>query len=655
MSGVDAFGLGLRDNPLRTRADVERALLDLLEPLSRRYVDGGIKFGDSGVRYAPRVVLLEGWSRPLWGIAPLLAGGGSYPALERHREIFKRGVDPDDPAYWGESGDYDQRLVEMAAIALSLILKPDLFWQPLSDRDQVNAAAWLAAIQKRDMPENNWQFFRVLVCEALRSLGLPVDEDAEAASLDLIDSMYRGDGWYQDGVDVNFDYYNPLGFHFYGLVYAKVAGGRESERAARFRERARLFASQFLPWIREDGSVIPYGRSLAYRFAVISFFSACAFADEEVVPWPVMKGIVLRNLRSWFGRPIFDIDGALTIGHGYPNFVMAEQYNSPGSPYWSFKAFLVLALGEEHPFWRAEEAPLPRLAAVSVQPVPKYVISRSAEDVVLLCPGRYPGKEMVQAAAKFSKFAYSARFGFCVSHGSYGLEKTGCDSMLLLSEGDGYWRERRQAEDQSCGANWTSGRWRPWPDVTIETTLVALGAWHVRVHRIESARALETVEGGFSIPVFSGAGPERSPRIALRSAGRSAEAAAAEATEPENTAQDAAVAYPWAGSRIVDLSPPPASGYVAVTPTAEIRRGAEAAGRRGEILTLEPNLNVVFPLATLPVLRGRIGKGASVLACAVRAGDEEPTLAEMPPRLEFGIGGAVRVLAADGKVVAHIE
>lgn len=626
---MSAFDLPINHNPLRTRADVELGLLELLAPLANHYADGGFNLGNSGVRYSPLVARLEGWSRVLWGIGPLLAGGGGYPELERHLEVFRRGVDPHDPAYWGEPKDSDQRLVEMAAMGLALILAPDRFWTPLGERDKANVYAWLSTIEKRRMPPNNWHFFRVLVCLAFRALGLPVDEAAERESLELIDSQYRDDGWYQDGTDGNFDYYNPFGFHFYGLVYARLAGDRDPVRSARFRERARLFAAQFLPWLREDGSVVPYGRSLAYRFAIISFFSACAFAGEEVVPWPVLKGIVLRNLRWWISKPIFDAEGSLTIGHAYPNLIMAEQYNSPGSPYWCCKTFLVLALGEEHPFWRAEEDPLPELPPATSLAVPKYLLSRSKEDVFLLCPGRYPGFEMVQAAAKFCKFAYSARFGFCVSQGSYSLEKTGCDSMLVLSEGDGYWRERRHTEAQECGPNWTFGRWKPWPDVTIETTLVALGAWHVRVHRIVSARRLETAEGGFSVPLFDDSGRETPPRTELRAAGT-----------PSTTeaGSDAAVAFPWGASRIVDLSP-----------------HATGAGRRGEILTLEPNLNVISPTATLPILRAVIEAGDQVLACAVRAGDEKPTLAETPPTIRYGVGGAFSVIDGNGVLVARFE
>lgn len=39
---------------------------------------------------------------------------------------------------------------------------------------------------------------------------------------------------------------------------------------------------------------------------------------------------------------------------------MAEGYNAPGSPYWGLKTFLLLAVAETHPFWRAEPEPIKR-------------------------------------------------------------------------------------------------------------------------------------------------------------------------------------------------------------------------------------------------------------------------------------------------------
>jgi hypothetical protein len=45
----------------------------------------------------------------------------------------------------------------------------------------------------------------------------------------------------------------------------------------------------------------------------------------------------------------------LNIGYTYPNYYLAEPYNSPGSPYWCMLAFAALAQPAEHPFWSCEE------------------------------------------------------------------------------------------------------------------------------------------------------------------------------------------------------------------------------------------------------------------------------------------------------------
>jgi hypothetical protein len=610
----------LGENPLVSREDVEQSLRELLAPLEAHALPGGYYLGDAAAHYSPRVALMEGWSRTLWGVGPLLAGGGEYPGLCGTLAILKQGINPEDPGWWGTPRNKDQRLVEMAAIALSLTIARDHFWEPLDKTEQERLYTWLAAIEKRELPATNWHFFRILVCTAFRELGLPVDERAERESFDLIESCYAGDGWYQDGIGGNYDFYNPFGFHYYGLIYAKLAAHRDQDRAARYIERARLFAPRFAAWFREDGSIVPYGRSLTYRFAAASFFSACAFADQEVLPWGLIKGILLRNLRWWFSRPILDKGGILSIGYGYPNLIMADIYNAPGSAYWGMKAYLVLALGNEHPFWRAEERPLQDLfggpaggktgkvggsgkagkaggsgeTRIIAEKIPGFILSHSPEDVQLLVPGQYPGFDMAHAAEKYCKFAYSARFGFCVSHSNYNIEMTGCDSMLMLSE-DGYWRQRRQVKDLRSGPNWTASIWEPWADVRITTLLVSLGTWHVRLHRIESGRSLRTIEGGFSLKRYHGFD---------------------EALPPENAAalpSEAAAAFDWGASRIAALE--------------------DNSRRRGALVIPGPNLNILYPSALIPVLEGTLEPGLTVWAAGVRAGDPEAVLSEGCPSL----------------------
>jgi hypothetical protein len=495
------------------------------------------------------------------------------------------GTDPQHPAYWGVGGDRDQRQVEMAAISLSLILQPQVFWTPLAPRDRANLAGWLATINDVELPPTNWEFFRVLVNLALKSLGQPYSPDRLATSLSLVEALYRADGWYID--ETNYDLYNPFAFHFYGLIYARVMADQDPQRCALYRGRAREFAAQFVPWFASDGSIVPQGRSLTYRFAAASFFSACAFAGEEVLPWGVLKGLVLRHLRWWFAQPILDGEGLLTIGYRYPNLVMAEQYNAPGSPYWALKTYLVLALAPDHPFWAAEEAPLPPQPLQKELAVPKMLVCRDGqgpdEHVWVLSGGQYPCWESVHAAAKYAKFAYSNRFGFCVSHGSYDLSKLGCDSMLVFSEGDGYWRERRQNDQRTSGPGWVHSRWAPWTDVVVETWLVALGPWQVRIHLIESARRLETVEGGYSVPDAAPTDPM----------------AAVNPARVERPEESVRVVHPWAQQTVVDLSP--------------------HLQRTGDVVKPEPNLNVLHPRVLIPVLKGTIEPGTTWLACAVNA------------------------------------
>jgi hypothetical protein len=597
----------LSSNPLISRSDLERSLVTLLAPLKEHAVPGGYHLGNAGAHYPPKTALMEGWSRTLWGIAPLIAGGGTCPDPDTVLLILRQGIDPASPGYWGECGDTDQYLVEMAAIALSLITARRVFWDPLDREDRRRLYVWLSAIEKRKLPANNWHFFRILVCAAFRELGLPVDKEAEKESFDLVESCYRGEGWYLDGTGGAYDLYNPMGFHFYGLLYAKLAG--DPERAARYTERARLFAQKFASWFREDGSAVPYGRSLTYRFAAVSLFSAAAFAGPDILPWGVLKGLILRNMRWWFSRPILDNGGVLSVGYGYPNLVMADTYNSPGSPYWGLKAYLVLALGADHPFWRSEEAPLPEIpggeAEIKADPAPGFIVTRTPEDVQMLNPGQYPAFDMNHPAQKYGKFAYSARFGFCVSLGSCNIEKTGGDSMLMVSEGDGYWRERRQVRGRASGSNWTRSVWNPWPDVEITTTLVSLGAWHVRVHRIQSGRALETVEGGFAVRRYEPFDP--APPV-CNTAGR----------EPE-----ALAAFPWGASRIAALEPAPDTGKT-------------GGGRKGSLLFPAPNLNIQDPAVVIPVLEGRVGPGSALLACAVRAGDRDAVANAELPSISLG-------------------
>ena len=154
-----------------------------------------------------------------------------------------------------------------------------------------------------------------------------------------------------------------------------ASGLGDRDAAARYVERARRFAPEFVHWFAGDGGAVPFGRSLTYRMAQGSFWGALALADVDALDWAEVRGLALRHLRWWSERPISDRDGVVSVGYGYDNRRMGESYNSAGSPYWCMKAFTMLAAPDDHPFWTVAEAAPPPAATVTLR-TPGMVLGR---------------------------------------------------------------------------------------------------------------------------------------------------------------------------------------------------------------------------------------------------------------------------------------
>jgi hypothetical protein len=497
-------------NPLRTRDDLQRLVGDLTSPLTPHFSLGRaqVRLGANQAHYGDPAGWLEGFARPLWGLAPLAAGGGDFSDWSLWQEGLASGVDPAHEEYWGLAGDYDQRSVEQAAFGFAIALAPERFWEPLSAKTRERLAAWLIRINDVELVRSNWLFFRVLVNLGLKHRGQPFSQAAIEADFDRIEGFHLGDGWYEDGKGGapwrdgrTGDYYVPMAFQLYSLIYAKLAGADDTERCARLRERATVFAQDFQHFFAADGSALPFGRSLAYRFAQGSFWGGLAFADVEALPWPVIKGLYLRHLRWWMKQPVFSETGLLSIGYTYPNLIMAESYNSPGSPYWAYKAFLPLALPEEHPFWQAEEAPLPARRAVHSVAGAKLILTTDprSREITAINPGQPTLEWPRNAPHKYSKCAYSTHFGFSVPVSVATPAEGGLDNGLSLSDDGRFFRHREQCFDGEVNDGVAFSRWNPWPDVEVRTWLLAEPTGHLRIHHIRSDRKLWSMEAGFAV------------------------------------------------------------------------------------------------------------------------------------------------------------
>jgi hypothetical protein len=190
-------------------------------------------------------------------------------------------------------------------------------------------------------------------------------------------------------------------------------------------------------------------------------------------------------------------------------------------------------------------------------------------------------------AAKYAKFAYSTRAGFSIASGDRSLAAGAFDSMLALSDDDGRrWRGREEVDEASVAGGVLRARWSPWPDVTVHTYLAAdRDGWHLRVHRLVTARPLTTAEGGFCVP-WTTSGPDPS------GVGTTGEAGACAATGTGLT------------SVILDLD----------------------RARTGELVVPIAGTNVLHPRTVLPMLRAGYAPGEHHIVTAVYLGAEPPRL-----------------------------
>lgn len=560
---------------LHSKEDFQKLLMEIIRPVIPYYTEekAGIDLGVTATTYEQITIRLEAFSRILWGLVPFWAGGGKDAVFEEiYRKGLTAGTNPESKEYWGGFHAFDQRFVEMAAMAYGLILSPDILWEPLSEKEKDNLANWLYGINEYELPICNWVLFAVLVNIALKKLGRKYDAKKLEKYLAGADSFYLGDGWYQDGDSGQKDYYISFAIHFYSLFYARVMEEDDPERCALYKERAKIFAKQFIYWFDENGASLPYGRSLTYRFSQVSFFCACLMAGVEPFDIDVMKGMIVRHFCDWMKKPVFDRDGILTIGYGYPNLVMGERYNGPGSPYWALKTFAILMLPDEHPFWKAEAKPLPVLEKQKALVYADMLIHRYENHVTAFVPGKYSPAGHGQIVAKYGKFAYDTRFAFSVAKSEYEVHEAAPDSMLAFFI-NGYVYVRRICEEFRVSESEVYSRWIPYEGIMVESFIIPTETGHTRKHIITSDRECEAYDCGFAVEID------------------------VEGEKQIQEGNQAQVENYYSGCQVV----------------------AEENEGEGVIIFADPNTNLLHPMTRIPAVHYRIHKGRNELTTKVNA------------------------------------
>ncbi|MDP0498504.1 MAG: DUF2264 domain-containing protein [Verrucomicrobiota bacterium JB022] len=426
------------------------------------------------------------------------------------REALALGTDPSKPEhYWGPNANYHQNGVEMGLFAIALEVAKPFLWEPLDEEAKQRVIRWMASNRGTGHHWNNHFYFGVFALEFLESVGAGRASDRQAIDhwFQEMELMYRGRGWFMDGMNQSYDHYNAYAFHFYGPMWAHLYGHRNPVRAKRWCDWSREFLTSYQHVFAASGEHPAFGRSITYRFNASAAFAAAQLVDATELSPGRCRRLCTRNLRFFLDRETRQGQGALSIGWHDTFPGVSEPYSCAGSVYWAAKAFVALLVPREHAFWQEPEQPLVAELEDAVHVVdPAGLIFRTHEGAAeILNAGSEicAGNRDKFGPYKWGKLAYRTDFGFCVAErGGYSpdLGLTGVDPRdgrrfgrhytVPLEMGRSHYLSSYNLGDRELQAN-----------VSVETFVAWKGGWLLQVHRYTAYQPMEFTLGGYALPL----------------------------------------------------------------------------------------------------------------------------------------------------------
>jgi hypothetical protein len=306
---------------------------------------------------------LEGMCRTLFVAAPILKDNpnlviNNIKVADYYRHQIMLLTDPTSSSYIApraKNAGPNQNLVEFGALSVSLLIIPEIIWDPLPQAKKDALANVMLSYGDGPTVPSNWKFFNIFVLSFYKDKGYPVNEKLLVEYLQKSLEHYRGEGWYND--NPAFDYYSMWAFQMYGMVWSEYIGKKYyPEYAASFATNFKDLKNNYPYMFSQNGEMIMWGRSISYRIGSVIPFPLMGWeADTKDTNFGWMRRIASGVMKQFLQHPNFLKDNVPTLGF-YGAFEPAVQtYSCRGSVYWMGKAFLGLMIPDNNPFWTAKE------------------------------------------------------------------------------------------------------------------------------------------------------------------------------------------------------------------------------------------------------------------------------------------------------------
>jgi hypothetical protein len=402
LGAVSIFDSTSRAMPASTGADDRRYWVHVLtkvanpvlEALSRRKLKEEMPVETPRGNMAERrqFTYLEAFGRLLTGIAPWLESGSSdgqegmlrAKCQELARAAIDAATDPASPDFMNFCNG-SQPVVDTAFLALAISRARTQLWEKLDARVRRNTVKALESSRKILPFYNNWLLFSAMVEAALSFMGAWWDPMRVDYAVRTMNSWYKGDGFYGDGPELHFDYYNsfviqPMLLNILDNVPDASPGW--SRLKPEIMLRAQRYAEIQERLIGPDGAFPPVGRSLSYRFGVFHLLAEMALRGQlpkHIAPAQVRSALTAVMRRMIEAPGTFDDSGWLCVGFCGHQPEIAEAYISTGSCYLCSAAWLPLGLPEKDRFWAGPPEPWTSKKAWAGEPVaPDHALGEAA-------------------------------------------------------------------------------------------------------------------------------------------------------------------------------------------------------------------------------------------------------------------------------------
>ena len=322
-----------------------------------------------------RVTYMECFGRLMAGLAPWLSlpDDDTAEGIQRKQlrewalKSYAQSVDPESKDYllWRKEG---QPLVDAAYIAESFLRGYDALWVPLDDLTKQRYIAEFQKLRRVDPPYTNWLLFSSTVECFLKKAGAKTDYYRITSALRKVDEWYVGDGWYSDGEDFAFDYYNSFVIHpmYVECLEVMTNGGKQNiwnVKGGNFPnalKRMQRFGMILERFVSPEGTFPVFGRSITYRTGVLqplALLSLRGWLPKELPAGQVRAAMTAVIQRMFGDNRNFNAEGYLTLGFNGSQPNISDWYTNNGSLYLASLAFLPLGLPADAPFWT--DAPQP--------------------------------------------------------------------------------------------------------------------------------------------------------------------------------------------------------------------------------------------------------------------------------------------------------